>query len=72
MEGAHLSEFVPIVNSLSHNEKHRNQQLTDYGANLVGKKDMKNPIYPTRFFSDKSEELRASAKCLQVPLPRGD
>ena len=37
MEGGHLSEFVPIVNGLSHNEKHRNQQLTDYGANLVGK-----------------------------------
>lgn len=37
MDGAHLSEFVPIVNSLSYNEKHRNQQLTDYGANLVGK-----------------------------------
>ena len=34
MEGGHLSEFVPIVDSLSYNEKHRNQQLTDYGANL--------------------------------------
>ncbi len=34
MEGGHLSGFVPIVNSLSYNEKHRNQQLTDYGANL--------------------------------------
>ena len=37
MEGGHLSEFVPIVNSLSYNEKHRNQQLTDYGANVVEK-----------------------------------
>ena len=36
MEGGHLSEFVPIVNSLGHNEKHRNQ-LTDYGANVVEK-----------------------------------
>lgn len=26
--------FVPIVNSLSYNEKHRNQQLTDYGAKI--------------------------------------
>lgn len=34
MDGAHLSEFVPIVNSLGHNEKHRNQQLTDYGAKI--------------------------------------
>ena len=37
MEGAHLSGFVPIVDSLSYNEKHRNQQLTDYGAKVVGK-----------------------------------
>jgi len=37
MEGAHLSGFVPIVDSLSHNEKHRNQQLTDYGAKVVEK-----------------------------------
>ena len=32
--------FVPIVNSLGHNEKHRNQQLTDYGAKIGEKETM--------------------------------
>jgi len=36
---------VPIANSLSHNEKHRNQQLTDYGAKIWEKE------IPTVIFS---------------------
>ena len=50
MEGGHLSEFVPIVNSLSYNEKHRNQQLTDYGAKIMRiRRVIRKPyVYPTK------------------------
>lgn len=34
MEGGHLSEFVPIGTASAITKKHRNQQLTDYGAKI--------------------------------------
>lgn len=49
MEGGHLS-VCAHRNSLSYNEKHRNQQLTDYGAKIMRiRRVIRKPyVYPTK------------------------
>ena len=36
--------------AMGHNEKHRNQLQTDYGAKIGRGKEIKNPIFPKKKF----------------------